>query len=382
MKILQIHSEYSTSKISGENTTVLAITQMLMKFSEVELYNPSTLDIRSSFWLRLNSLKKYLFLDHKMVQRATQFDIVIVHNPIPIISSVTLRRIAETTKVIRVWHNYRNSCISGNHFRNRMSCHKCSTSFFGKVPGIRYRCYRKSFFQSFLVSFVEFRLTKVHKIKNLWHVAVSDYVKNFLESLGIPENRIKTIRNSVDFSSAVAIANGDLLMMGRIEPEKGFLPVLEAWNQISLTLKRGRFLHLVGEGNDLPIIQELIRPTDTIIHGYLDKSEILQLAAKCSFGIAASLWDEPFGKIAIEYQALGLRVIATPRGGLKEIVEASSNGILAGGCTLEEIKKAIEIALEDHHFEASKVVNRATLDFSRQAIGSQWKSFIQEVLND
>ena len=57
--------------------------------------------------------------------------------------------------------------------------------------------------------------------------------------------------------------------------------------------------------------------------------------------VVPSIWDEPFGRTALEGMALGLPVIATRVGGLPEVIEDGSSGLLFEKNDIEAMAQAM-----------------------------------------
>ncbi len=381
MKILQLHSAYTSSKISGENSTVDTLSEIFSRFATSSLYKLSTDKLHNNLPAKMTATKKYLLLDRHLIDISSSFDFVILHNPIPLISAETLRSISKSSHVIRIWHNYRNSCISGNHFRNGHQCFDCMTRISGRFTGVFHKCYRESAVQSSIVSFAESRLRNLYHEKKIWHIGVSEFMCTHIRSLGIENSHIRHIPNSVtNMSFSESPRGDDVLMMGRIEPEKGFLQVIEAWNSIPMHVKGGRTLHIVGEGSMLDTVKLSSRKKDINLHGILTAAQISDLGAYCGTGIACSLWDEPFGKIAAEYQAMGLKTLVTPRGGLIEIAKKSPGGSVTRDINVESITNSLIEVLNNNLISRRQIFDSYESNYSVDSVTDKWKQFFEEIL--
>jgi len=380
MKILQLHSEYSTSKISGENSTVNNLHKIFSSFSSAELYRVSTASLHNNLFARYSALEKYLFSDQHVLELSKDFDFILLHNPIPLVSAQTIRKMSSNSQIVRVWHNFRNSCISGSHFRNGSDCFECRDKLTGRLAGVVHRCYRDSIVQSSVVSFAESRLGKLYRDREIFHVGISEFMCNYIESLGIDRSRIQHIPNAVIGMDFTALPQGDdLLMMGRIEPEKGFVKFLEAWNSLSASLKRGRTLHIVGEGSQSNVVSKFASIGDIEVHGVLSPPEISKLASYCGTGVACSIWDEPFGKIAAEYQAMGLKTLVTPRGGLMEVAKSSPGGLVTKDTSVESISRSLVEILNQNFVSRHEIFDAYQKNYSVESIANRWKVFFGEL---
>ncbi|HVT11255.1 MAG TPA: glycosyltransferase family 4 protein [Fimbriimonadaceae bacterium] len=132
-------------------------------------------------------------------------------------------------------------------------------------------------------------------------------------------------------------------VLGRISPFKGqaflckaLLPVLREASPIRLFVAGAKDHETQGE--DLPkspFIREMGKVPAPA--RFLDAMDIL---------VVPSLWEEPFGLVAIEGMARGLPVVATRSGCLPEIVEDGTTGLVVPK-TEEGLRGAIESLTQD-----------------------------------
>jgi len=109
------------------------------------------------------------------------------------------------------------------------------------------------------------------------------------------------------------------LFVGRTEPEKGLLWLLDRWPIVRKSLGVDE-LRIVGTGSlDSEIRDRIDRGLTGIEHlGGLDRSATAQEMASCRYLLVPSLWEEPFGAVALEGIAAGALTILSNRGGLPE----------------------------------------------------------------
>tara|TARA_R110001583_G_scaffold150543_1_gene302545 strand:- start:1578 stop:2651 length:1074 start_codon:yes stop_codon:yes gene_type:complete len=106
------------------------------------------------------------------------------------------------------------------------------------------------------------------------------------------------------------------IFVGRIEKEKGVSYLLENINLIKekLNVKEITF---VGDGTLLETIKEN-KPNGTNFVGAVDLNRVHELMEKSEYVFVPSIWQEPFGIVAVEGLASGAIVISSDRGGLPE----------------------------------------------------------------
>lgn len=143
----------------------------------------------------------------------------------------------------------------------------------------------------------------------------------------------KKLRAEFNISST-AVALG---VTGRLLPKKGYLSFLQAGKiaiercqneQVNLVIIGGAF-----SGNQEKYLRQLKKHAEelnivnhVIFTGF--QKDIKSYVADLNILVVPSIWDEPFGRTALEGMALGLPVIATRVGGLPEVIEDESSGLL------------------------------------------------------
>ena len=127
----------------------------------------------------------------------------------------------------------------------------------------------------------------------------------------------------------------------------------------------------------------------------LMKSRLLsQLATNCSLGdrvhflgwvddvICPSIWEEPYGSVAVVAKSIGIPSISSPSGGLAELIEHGANGWITGSKTAGELSDALEHYLlnreiaGDHGRNAQRSLYSLRLD----SFFERWLSIYRRVL--
>lgn len=112
-----------------------------------------------------------------------------------------------------------------------------------------------------------------------------------------------------------------VLMSGRAEdPGKGLSLLLEAAKR--LRTERQDFT-VAATHFDHTLSNEWFRAV-----GWLDRNEMLMLYAQSAVVVVPSIWEEPFGLVAVEGMAARKPVVASRVGGLAEIVRHGKTGFL------------------------------------------------------
>lgn len=157
------------------------------------------------------------------------------------------------------------------------------------------------------------------------------------EAAGIHVDSV--IQNGIDLATVPfdPVGGHVLLHAGRISPEKGVTTAL------SVARRLGRALLLVGGVYDPRYFEERVLPAvrflpewwlgdaveGAIFIGPRQRSEVFRIMGAASALLMPVQWDEPFGLVALEALATGTPVVAYARGGLPEIIDATSGVLVA-----------------------------------------------------
>lgn len=181
-------------------------------------------------------------------------------------------------------------------------------------------------------------------------IAISEGVKQELEDLGIPAEKVQAVHNPVDllrFPTRSPLRRLPqeafrLLSVGRLAYPKDLMTVLTALSLV----KRTRPVHLtvVGEGPDRPALEakarELGLEGDVLWRGWVDQP--FANAGDYDVFIFSSL-NEAFGNVLVEAMASGLPVISTDSPtGPREILANGEFGKVVPLQDAARLAKAIE----------------------------------------
>jgi glycosyltransferase involved in cell wall biosynthesis len=194
----------------------------------------------------------------------------------------------------------------------------------------------------------------VSRVVGAWaddiEVAVSDFMLAELRSA--PHASV-----SVRISNGIAISdhcqeqkeirrpiNGDLIIgaAGRFIPGKGFDLLLRAVARVRIEQKL-RVL-LAGDGSQRPLLEELARDL-----GLADRvtflgplSELTHFWRQCDIAVIPSgIYTESFSMVTLEAMSFGRAIVATRNGGIPELIEDGSSGILVPRGNIQLLAEAI-----------------------------------------
>ncbi|MBU1197763.1 glycosyltransferase family 4 protein [Candidatus Micrarchaeota archaeon] len=178
-----------------------------------------------------------------------------------------------------------------------------------------------------------------------------------------------------------------LLSIARLQPQKGFRYLLQAYAKIVedhpdvvlVILGRGpQEMQLRQEAASLGISKDII-----FISKKITEAELTQLYAACEFFVLTSVW-EPFGMVFCEAMASGKAVIGSTAGGIPEIITPKS-GLLVETRNIGDLQNKMDLLLEDDQlrkrFESEgrkRVVKHFTWDLSAKGYEELYKQVFEE----
>jgi glycosyltransferase involved in cell wall biosynthesis len=167
---------------------------------------------------------------------------------------------------------------------------------------------------------------------------------------------VATVYHGIDLEALPFSATGgsDLVVFGRIHPDKGTALAIE------IAKRAGRRLKLCGIVQDTGYFHEQVEPHidgDRVTYlgsvGPQERAEVLGSAAALLHPIA---FDEPFGLSVVEAMACGTPVITFPRGAMPEVVDEGVTGLLVDD--VAAAARAVEVAAALDRGVIRRVVER------------------------
>lgn len=132
-----------------------------------------------------------------------------------------------------------------------------------------------------------------------------------------------------------------LISVGRVVGLKGFQHVME----VLLDLPDYHYV-LIGDGEYLPVLRKLAKTIGVFnrVHflGAIDNSELPQYLNMGDVFIQPTIGNEAFGITIIEAMACGVPVVASRNGGIVDIVDEKTNGLMFETGNIDEMKLVIE----------------------------------------
>ena len=190
----------------------------------------------------------------------------------------------------------------------------------------------------------------------------SEYIKTRLSHL-FPnsDGKLGCIYNSLPPHNAPPSKNRNsgsnyILALGRLVSEKGFDVFLQAMAKVHATLPEIKAV-IAGDGPEARRLHQLADSlginTALQFTGGIKPETTYSLIENASIVVVPSLWQEPFGLVALQAMQQGRPVVASRVGGLPEIVDHGNTGFLVApgdsdglAKSLVELVKSKERAIE------------------------------------
>lgn len=381
MRILIIHNQYQHT--GGEDFVVEQETQFLRESHELEVYQ-----VKNS-----KGTKGYLqYLMYplnwkeakKIGKLIDQFrpDIVHLHNMHYALGPWLIRLITKRKiPLVATLHNFRLICPSATLFHNGNIFLESMKEDF-PWTAVKKKVLERSLLKTFWTAMTYWFHKKMGTFQKVDRfIALSEFSRGIFQNsrLGIAEDKFRVKPNFVEDSPLESsIESSDFVYIGRLSEEKGILPLLHAWKATDFRIK------VFGTGPLLREVESIARHSENIrFFGHQDKATIQHHLANCSAVIVPSLCYESMPLAVLEAYALGIPVLASNIGILKEIVVPLYTGLLFDPHNHPQLVKTIT---EWRSLPADKVQeirkncrNEYEEKYSRPRVMQQLESIYEEV---
>jgi glycosyltransferase involved in cell wall biosynthesis len=177
-------------------------------------------------------------------------------------------------------------------------------------------------------------------------------------------------------------ANGSrgnkVVFSGTLGRTYGLEQLVTAWNELDLP---GWELHITGDGEMMPILQDITRGNRTVfLRGLLNREKYARLLSSAKIGINPHDVSQTSGNIfafkIIEYLAAGTHVITTPMGSLSDKLETSITYMIDN--TPGTIAATLKRVITERHYE--RTAREATLDlYGPHAVSNSLERVVSDV---
>lgn len=248
----------------------------------------------------------------------------------------------EGIPIVQTLHEYKVVCPTYLLTSQGQFCDACSGFKFYRAPFNR--CNKGSFSRTLIStveSYASLLLGSVSKISMF--IAVSEFLRTQVISMGVPAQKVVTIHNFIDTEQYVPNyeVGRYFIFFGRLEDNKGLWTLLSAFERLPHLQ-----LVIIGDGSANIALRgfcsghSILRKNVTFL-GFKSKSELAPLVHGAICTIVPSIWNETFGLTVAESLAMGKPVIASRIGGIPEVVEEGVDALLVEPGDVEDLIDAI-----------------------------------------
>jgi len=334
MRILLLHNYYGSSAPSGENTAFDEECELLrnaghevhafVKHSDRIIARGLYGKIEAGIRVPWNSR-----VIDEVVGVAKDFapDVIHVHNTFPTFSPGVFSALsAQSAAIVCTLHNFRYVCASAMLSRQGLPCTLCLEKR-SVLPALRHRCYRDSFIDTVPLAFsiaLHRRLDTFNRNVDAF-ITLTPFQKAKFVEAGFRESSLH-LRPPFYAAAPAAIPwserRNTVTYLGRLGTEKGVDILVAAW------LKWGKDappLDIIGDGPEGARLRDQIgestRSGNIRFLGSLPFHEAQKLLASSKLLVIPSRVFEGYPMVAREAFALGVPVIASDIGSLRDIIE-------------------------------------------------------------
>ena len=347
MRILVVHSFYSSKQPSGENAAVLDQVSALRRAGHEVMLAAEHTDDREL--KALYSLRAALTVasgsgpSPNKIIRAFRPDVLHIHNLFPNFGRNWIR--STRVPIVHTLHNFRPLCAAAILFREGAVCTLCPGG--DRWAGFRHACYRGSRARTLPLTLANRRGPDRDPVlrgaKRL--VVLSPRAREIYKAAGVPGSKLVVIPNfSSDghshSASGESFRNDEWLYVGRLVREKGIDLLVERWPPDAR-------LVVAGDGPLRREIEESAAGKRIRFVGHRSRSETLELMRACRGLLFPSRWYEGFPLVYAEALSVGLPVLAFEPSSVADFVAEDGTGVVASwrsdlGATLADAARRFD----------------------------------------
>lgn len=218
-------------------------------------------------------------------------------------------------------------------------------------------------------------LAAAYKRLKFTPVAISASVEHSLKKIYRLNGHIPMIHNGIDhgiFQVNPGVDQGiggknqgvKIVHIGRFDPAKNHELLIDAFAVVVKNFNEAKLL-LIGEGDyRARIMKKVVKNNLTNHVEFLGtKKDIAEILSGCDIFVLSSI-SEGFGLALVEAMAMGLPVVSTNVGGVKEVVRDGVNGILVEPNDPGAMAKAIEELIKNR--ERRKQMGKKGIKIAKQ----------------
>lgn len=220
-------------------------------------------------------------------------------------------------------------------------------------------------------TFINRLVDRILSYKTEYIICPSEAVKKSLILHGISKNKPVVIYNGVEKDWFNVVKDDDIKMkyniaengvilasVGSLTPKKGHKYLIEAVCKLQKKVSNV-YLLLIGAGSEEKKLKDLINiyniEKNVKLIGRQNSIDIKNILSQSDIFVLPSLW-EGLPNAMLEAMALGMPIVASSVGGVPEIIENNSNGLLVSPGSCDDLVNKMLILIKDK--ELSRVIGQ------------------------
>ena len=271
--------------------------------------------------------------------KAVKPDLIHVHN---ILNPHLLEILAEAGSAIMTVQDHRFFCPGRG--KVRLDGEICHEPFGRSCAG----CFSDQDYFERMLDLVRARRDCLTRFKAL--TVLSNYMRDELILAGVDADGIQVIPpffHGLDRHTGPAGDGRDILFVGRLVWAKGIFDLLEALALVPVDFR----LVVAGAGTVDQQVAEQVTALNLAervdFQGWLPHCDLAALYGRARLVVMPSRWQEPFGIVGLEAQALGRPVAAYDVGGIRDWLKDGVTGFLASPGDIPALAAAITRLIEE-----------------------------------
>ncbi len=290
---------------------------------------------------------------------ATNPEVAHLHNVYHQLSASTFKVLKKNKiPILMTVHDVQAMCPNHRMVRGRDNklCEACSGHNY--FNAIRYRCINNSTLAS-AAGAVE---SYYYYLRGIWNmvdrfVIPSEFMFNKMIQYGFPKNKMRLVRNPFPLTEEIPPLGDKIVYMGRFHVEKGIRTLMQA-----LPVLRQFKTVVAGSGPDNAWVDNFIRQsslTNVERLNWVDRENWLRVMKQSCVIVVPSLFYENCSVAVLEALSYGRIVVATDRGGNRELIKDGVTGFLVEPENPEALASAIKMAMNLPEIETKKIIHQA-----------------------
>lgn len=253
--------------------------------------------------------------------------------------------------IVQTLHDYRTICPNYNlyDFSKFELCEECKGHHY--INAIKKRCQKSSILIGLNIALESYlyHLLKTYENTIDLFISPSNFLREKMIEFGVDKNKIICIPNFVNCKnySPNYFNSNYILYFGRLEKHKGVKTLIKAMKDV-----KDFKLYLIGSGNYRIELDKIVKKDNVRnveFFGFVKREQLVKLIKNSLFTVLPSEWYENCPMTILESFALGKPVIGANIGGIPELVNHGSTGLLFETGNVKDLAEKISYLLENRN---------------------------------